>query len=157
MFHSLNETLANINVYVDDDGALHFVDKDGADSVLPFSNLDISYLGICHAKTNTCAQAAIVTMATKTISQSYVAQVNATSKNNGVLNMVTNNSTSLAVATAYALKKGTYLYIATTNASTYKGMSLLAVGIKEVSDDVSTTLCSVSNAVDVSLFVAKLN
>lgn len=34
----LNSDLGNINVYVGEDKKLHFVDKDGADSVLPFSS-----------------------------------------------------------------------------------------------------------------------
>ena len=33
-----NRSLQQVNVYVDDDGALHFVDSEGADSVLPFSS-----------------------------------------------------------------------------------------------------------------------
>lgn len=39
----LNNNLSNISVYVGDDKKLHFVDKDGADSALPFSSgkLDI--------------------------------------------------------------------------------------------------------------------
>ena len=35
---ALNESLDNINIYVGTDAKLHFVDKDGADSVLPFSS-----------------------------------------------------------------------------------------------------------------------
>jgi len=34
---TLNTNLTNINLYVGDDGMLHWVDKDGADSALPFS------------------------------------------------------------------------------------------------------------------------
>lgn len=34
----LNSNLTNVNIYVGDDGKLHFVDSEGADSVLPFSN-----------------------------------------------------------------------------------------------------------------------
>lgn len=36
----LNSSLGNINVYVGSDKKIHFVDKDGADSVLPFNNLN---------------------------------------------------------------------------------------------------------------------
>lgn len=36
---ALNSSLGNINIYVGDDKKLHFVDKDGADSVLPFSSI----------------------------------------------------------------------------------------------------------------------
>lgn len=35
---ALNQSLTNISVYVGSDKKLHFVDKDGADSVLPFSS-----------------------------------------------------------------------------------------------------------------------
>ena len=34
----LNDETNNINVYVSEDGKLHFVDKDGADTVLNFSS-----------------------------------------------------------------------------------------------------------------------
>lgn len=36
--NALNQSLTNISVYVGSDKKLHFVDKDGADSVLPFSS-----------------------------------------------------------------------------------------------------------------------
>ena len=39
---TLNESLDNINIYVGTDKKLHFVDKDGADSVLPFSSTSLS-------------------------------------------------------------------------------------------------------------------
>ena len=39
----LNNAITNIDVYVDDDGALHYVDKDGADSVLPFNTKNYLY------------------------------------------------------------------------------------------------------------------
>ena len=35
----VSSSLDNINIYVGSDKKLHFVDKDGADSVLPFSNM----------------------------------------------------------------------------------------------------------------------
>ena len=42
----LNDDTAKINIYVGDDGKLHFVDRTGADSVLPFSP-DGDYKPIC--------------------------------------------------------------------------------------------------------------
>lgn len=47
--------MGNISVYVDDDGKLHFKDKDGADSVLPFSsdiNFDYLTSGLSFTVTN---------------------------------------------------------------------------------------------------------
>lgn len=43
---TINQNLNNINVYVGDDGKLHYVDKDGADSALPFSGIpkDVDFL-----------------------------------------------------------------------------------------------------------------
>ena len=42
--NEINSNLSNINVYVgEDDGKLHFVDSEGADSVLPFSNGNYYY------------------------------------------------------------------------------------------------------------------
>ncbi len=35
--HQINSNLANISIYVDDNGNLHFKNSEGADSVLPFS------------------------------------------------------------------------------------------------------------------------
>ena len=38
LFSNIPDDTAKINVYVGDDGKLHFVDSEGADSVLPFSS-----------------------------------------------------------------------------------------------------------------------
>lgn len=37
MLNNINQDFAQINIYVGDDGKLHFVDKDGADTVLNFT------------------------------------------------------------------------------------------------------------------------
>lgn len=40
---SLTSTVGNINVYVGDDGLLHFTDKDGADTALNFNNFEKAF------------------------------------------------------------------------------------------------------------------
>ena len=40
---SLTSTVGNINVYVGDDGLLHFTDKDGADTALNFNNFQNAF------------------------------------------------------------------------------------------------------------------
>ena len=41
--NKLYDDCSNINVYVGEDGNIHFTDKDGADSVLPFSKPSENY------------------------------------------------------------------------------------------------------------------
>ena len=43
MLHHWNQSLANINVNVGEDGKLHFVDSTGADTVLPFKSHNYDY------------------------------------------------------------------------------------------------------------------
>lgn len=46
-FDEQNKNISNIDVYVGSDKKLHFVDSEGADSVLPFSSgKDIVYIGV---------------------------------------------------------------------------------------------------------------
>lgn len=46
----LSSDLSRVNVYVGSDGKIHYVNKDGADTALPFSRIDFQYVEIPYAQ-----------------------------------------------------------------------------------------------------------
>lgn len=116
MVYELNKNIQNVNVYVGDDGKLHFVDSAGADSALPFNNGafqnvgsvglsisgDSSYVncGIDPAKISECK---------------YVKYQTSGGELERYLYVNVNGSTSVTAVTPTALGDNTYEYTCTAN------------------------------------------
>ena len=92
-FIFLNDETNNINIYVGEDGKLHFVDKDGADTVLNFSSgsgkaSTIFYLLVHHDGITGDARLPLTEV-------TYNPDNNGSLAKNGILKIVDNNDFSI--------------------------------------------------------------